>query len=192
MIVPGDANASESHFAREQLELLLTEVNALALRLKRISAPGKTGQLPHAARAVLQLLQRHGPATVPALAHAHGTSRQNIQTVVNRLAMAGLARMAQNPAHKRSELVSLTESGAAILETGEGPRREMLDRLLTFASQAELVSASELIRRLGQQLQREKLPSRTPKPKHKSPDVAPEARAPQFQNFEPELPVSLL
>jgi len=186
------ANADSLHSSREQLETFLAEVNALALRLRQVSVPGRTGQIPHAARAVLQFLERQGPATVPALARARGTSRQNIQTIVNRLARAGFAGTAQNPAHKRSELVCITEAGAAILQSDSLLHAEMLDRLLAFASDAELVSASELIHRLSQELDRERPRSRTAKAKQSGRNISPERPNPQFQNLEPELPVSLL
>ena len=54
---------------------------------------------------------RHGPQTVPALAATRFISRQIIQTQVNEL--KGRSRLENNPEHKRSMLIALTE--AAIL-----------------------------------------------------------------------------
>src|SRR5215471_1342535 len=89
---------------QERLEALLVEVNGLANRLKADSRAA----LPSASRAALQLLQRHGPQTVPQIARARFSSRQNIQILINRLQQEGLVEIISNPQHKRSALVRLT------------------------------------------------------------------------------------
>src|SRR5436190_22545756 len=85
---------------RREVESLLAEVAALALRLQQATRfADPKGQLLAGAANVLQLLAQSGPQTVPQIAMARGTSRQNIQIVVNRLVTVGYLEAVQNPAH---------------------------------------------------------------------------------------------
>src|SRR5882672_5146190 len=97
---------------QDRLEALLVEVNGLANRLK---SPDPISTLPTASRAALQLLQRCGPQTVPQIARARFSSRQNIQILINRLQQGGLVEFVTNPDHKRSALVRLTNHGQAAI-----------------------------------------------------------------------------
>jgi DNA-binding MarR family transcriptional regulator len=77
-------------------------------------------------RAVLEFLDRHGPATVPSIARARGVTRQHIQTIVNELRALGLTEPQENPAHVRSPMFSLTDTG---VETIEGVLERERDHL---------------------------------------------------------------
>ncbi len=191
MSVVSDPVAIQRHSAREQLLALLTEVNALAIRLKR-DRPGRiAGETPPTARVILRLLQQHGPLSVPALARVRGTSRQNIQIIVNRLREQGWIAHQSNPAHKRSALVVITDTGARVLNRSVDPETEILNVLETIVSPTELSSACELIRRLRQVLNKQE-PTR-PQPRRKprsavqsAPDRTSEVQA------ESALPFNLL
>src|SRR5437879_9562655 len=95
--------------------LILEEIVFIANLLKRTKTSQGTRGPFGGITAVLQLLQQTGPQTVPQLARTRGTSRQNIQLIVNRLAKAGHLTLGSNPAHKRSALFELTESGQSLL-----------------------------------------------------------------------------
>jgi DNA-binding MarR family transcriptional regulator len=60
---------------------------------------------------VLHTLVRHGPRTVPQIARMRPVARQHIQILANELAEQGFVTFEDNPAHKRSKLVTLTQSG---------------------------------------------------------------------------------
>jgi DNA-binding MarR family transcriptional regulator len=62
-------------------------------------------------RAVLDLLHRGGPMTVPQMGRAQSLSRQFVQRMVNDAAADGLVELVDNPAHRRSRLVRLTAAG---------------------------------------------------------------------------------
>lgn len=171
--------------AREQLEQLLTEINALAIGVKRAALSRERRRLPPAARGVLQLLQRHGPMSVPALALARGTSRQNIQIIANRLTKAGWAITTSNPAHKRSDLVCITVPGSSMLESGRAAHAELLETLRSATSQREVISSLELMQRLREALRGKPPAAVPPEPPRTKP-------AHQTQSLEPELPVNLL
>jgi len=60
---------------------------------------------------LLRSLKKVGPQTVPQLARARDVSRQHIQILANGLVEHGLAEFDDNPAHKRSKLLRITELG---------------------------------------------------------------------------------
>lgn len=66
-------------------------------------------------RAVLALLHRNGPMTVPQMGRAQAISRQFVQRMVNDAAAGGLVESAPNPAHRRSSLIRLTPEGRSVI-----------------------------------------------------------------------------
>lgn len=67
-------------------------------------------------RAVLSMLYRHGPMTVPQMGRAQAISRQFVQRMVNEAAARGLVESFANPAHKKSSLIRLTELGCSAID----------------------------------------------------------------------------
>jgi DNA-binding MarR family transcriptional regulator len=77
-------------------------------------------------RAVLDQLRREGDRTVPQMARAQDLSRQFVQRMVNDAKDAGFVELTENPAHRRSSLVHLTEAGGvAIRAVAEREHRLM-------------------------------------------------------------------
>jgi DNA-binding MarR family transcriptional regulator len=54
--------------------------------------------------------------TVPDIGRTLGRTRQSVQRIVDALAESGLVRFEPNPAHQRSPLVELTDSGVRITD----------------------------------------------------------------------------
>ena len=179
---------------QERLEALLVEVNGLANRLK--SDAGTT--LPNASRAALQLLRRHGPQTVPQIARARFSSRQNIQILINRLQQEGLVEFVTNPDHKRSALVRLTSRGQAIIAEAGKEAAELSTRLLPSFSQSELSSATDVLSRLRSLLRPTQDPLRpgtervAPPPDSESKNSCVENHQPASGSDDGDLPISLL
>ena len=67
-------------------------------------------------RALLESLLRGGPAPVAELARRRHVTRQHVQTLVNELLARELVLAADNPAHRRSPLISLSRTGASMIE----------------------------------------------------------------------------
>jgi DNA-binding MarR family transcriptional regulator len=67
-------------------------------------------------RALLESLLRGGPAPVADLGRRRHVTRQHIQTLVNDLLARELVVAADNPAHRRSPLISLSRTGDAMIE----------------------------------------------------------------------------
>ena len=84
--------------------LVLNSARVVEARLK----PGLTVGM----RAVLEILADNGPATVPAIAARLDLARQGVQRHVNDLIELGHVEQHENPAHRRSVLITLTAAGA--------------------------------------------------------------------------------
>ncbi len=67
--------------------------------------------LTAADRAVMEFLYPNEQLTVPGIASRYDVSRQHVQVTVNNLARKGLLQSVANPRHKRSPLITLSESG---------------------------------------------------------------------------------
>lgn len=72
--------------------------------------------LTAAKRAVLEALHHGGAQTVPAIARSRNVSRQHIQQLADALVADGFAAFTENPAHRRSQLLSMTPKGSAAFE----------------------------------------------------------------------------
>ncbi len=77
-------------------------------------------------RAVLDLLDRHGPLTVPRMSRAQALSRQFVQRMVNDAVARGFAESRPNPAHRRSPLIALTPAGAEAVAAVTAHERTLL------------------------------------------------------------------
>lgn len=64
------------------------------------------------------------PLTVPQIARRLGVSRQHILRLTNDLLAEGLVEFAQNPDHKTSPLVTLTDEGRGVLGAINAAGRE--------------------------------------------------------------------
>jgi DNA-binding MarR family transcriptional regulator len=144
--------ATANHPVPVQLGQFLAELDSVALGLRQ-RLESQRGVATGESR-LLQLLGEHASLTVPQLARLRGTSRQNIQILVNRLASEGCVELNGNPAHKRSALVRLTEQGRARLTVAEDQDQQLEKELLARLSETEFGPALELIRRLRQAISR--------------------------------------
>lgn len=80
-------------------------------------------------RAVLELVLRRGPMTVPEVAREFGVTRQSVQALVDSGAELGVLAFEDNPRHRRSRNVAVTAHGAETFAAVH--RRELanLDRV---------------------------------------------------------------
>ena len=90
-----------------------------------------------------------GPLTVPRIAQLRPTSRQRMQRLANELAAEGLVEFIDNPKHRSSKLVGLTQKGDARY-------RELHAQLISIAStmgvtldKADIRNAIEILKRLS-------------------------------------------
>ncbi|CAL9368488.1 MarR family winged helix-turn-helix transcriptional regulator [Streptomyces pilosus] len=141
----------------DELGRRLTEVydlvGPLYRRAQRSVEQGLDGaRLSLGVRAVLTLLHRNGPMTVPQMGRAQAISRQFVQRMVNDAAAQHLVESVPNPAHRRSPLIRPTRQGAeaiaAVLESEHRLLRETGGGLTEADVTACLRVLGELLRAL--------------------------------------------
>ncbi len=145
------AAAVEGVFGDPALETLLAEAGALFHRLRHDSELlHERGEFSSGMRAILRSLERIGPQTVPQMARARPVSRQYVQRLVNDLAAEGSVEPIENPAHKRSRLIRITENGRRALVRMERREKSALDGLVFGVDRTEMARAAETLRKVRQ------------------------------------------
>ena len=134
----------QEHSRSASFESLFIEVIALAGRLKRPMLP-QAAELAVGGRRVLQVLSHEGPLTVPQIGRLLGTSRQNIQVIINRLKPEGLVDVILNPAHERSVLVQATQSGKSLVTPSIEEETRIFGELTARFSTSHLNAAADLL-----------------------------------------------
>ena len=102
---------------------------------------------------LLRILKEDGSMTVPAVARMRSVSRQYIQKLRQRTA-EGLIEMVDNPAHKRSKLMRLTQCGEQRLEELTRRFRAFLEVMARDFHSDDLRSATDTIAELRRRLAR--------------------------------------
>jgi DNA-binding MarR family transcriptional regulator len=74
-------------------------------------------------RAVLEVLYAEDEGTVPAIAQKLEINRQYVQLMVNETLAENLTIRCENPRHKKSAIITLTDKGRGLIE--DVVRREM-------------------------------------------------------------------
>ncbi len=100
-------------------------------------------------RAVMESLAAAGEKTVPDIARGRGVSRQHIQVIVNALIKEDLTLTRDNPADKRTFLVSLTEKGRDVFDQIKKREEEELQRLSAGLSAKELDTVLNTVNKLN-------------------------------------------
>jgi DNA-binding MarR family transcriptional regulator len=98
-----------------------------------------------AMRGVLELMLLQGPASVPDMARARGVSRQHIQQQVDALLEKDFVRREDNPAHKRSPLIALTDKGRAVIQSMRADEHDALSRLQVGVSDISIQEATHVL-----------------------------------------------
>jgi DNA-binding MarR family transcriptional regulator len=96
----------------------------------------------------MRALAAQGARTVPQIGRQILTSRQNVQMMVNRLRTEGWVEMGENASHKRSGLVSLTETGRRLVATAKQREEQFWANLCPESTAAQVEEAVALLRGL--------------------------------------------
>jgi DNA-binding MarR family transcriptional regulator len=99
-------------------------------------------------RAVIERLHDDGPQTVPQLARSLWLPRQVIQRLADDIAALGLLEWRPNPAHKRSRLARLTETGTALFERLHSAELALLEHLAGDLSADDVATTVRVMARL--------------------------------------------
>lgn len=126
---------------------------ACAASLRQLDAsPAGSPSITLPQQAILNGLQQQPGFTVSQLARRRGTSRQNTQVMVDRLAEAGFVRYVANPDHRRSERLQLTETGRRALSSSRRNQAAWLSGLQTEVSADQVRSCLELLQSIRARL----------------------------------------
>jgi len=131
------------------LGTVIEETRALFLRLRFVAEKIHImGAMSGGFRGVLLQLDGSAPQTVPQMARARPVSRQRMQVLVNRLADRGLVELIDNPAHKRSRLVRLTQEGEEFVTALRRREEQLLAELPIDVTENDLRTATEVLKKL--------------------------------------------
>lgn len=119
-------------------------------------------------RAVLEHLIDRGEETVPLIARSKNVTRQHIQQLADSLVAAGFAEFADNPSHKRSQLLRATAKGRSIFETARGREAKVLARIARTFDPEDLDGAIVTLRALTEGLACERIDNLDGPGKHAS------------------------
>ena len=98
-----------------------------------------------AMRGALELILLEGTATVPEMARARGVSRQHVQQQVDALLERGLLERQDNPAHRRSSIIALTDKGRALTQNMRSEELHALSRMQAGVSDTATLEASQVL-----------------------------------------------
>lgn len=111
---------------------------------------------------LLSVVSVGGDWTVPMAAERLGTSRQAVQRLANDLVDDGLATFADNPRHRRSPLLHLTEEGQRVLDVITAQARRRQKMLVAKLDDVDLVEMRSALRHLVRVMRSEREPRRGP------------------------------
>ena len=103
---------------------------------------------------IMRVLRHSELTTVPDIAATLGVSRQFVQTVCNDLLSRGLIEFADNPRHKRSKLVIITEAGLSAYQTARHKENDLIERSLPGIDPDQATAAHELLVSIRKAVQR--------------------------------------
>ena len=136
----------------EAVEQLLADAVAFVNQARKTlpHLPGEDA-MHSGERSILRILEEAGPSTVPQIARARSTSRQNVQIIINRLTAESRVEVRDNPSHKRSKLVVLTARGKQWLEAFNKTAPLALPAKVRIPA-AEIQAAGQVLLRLRRAL----------------------------------------
>ena len=104
--------------------------------------------LTAADRAVMEFLYPDIQLTVPDIARRYQVSRQHVQVTVNRLLDQALVISAENPRHKRSSLLRLTQNGREIFAGIRRQEGALLDEIFAGSHPEEVAATRRTLETL--------------------------------------------
>ena len=93
------------------------------------------------------------PLTVPQIARRMGLTRQAVQESVNRLLADALVHSCDNPDHRRSSLIGLTELGHQKYTAVDQRQAHWINELAAELKIADLAAAAHVLRDLSDRLE---------------------------------------
>jgi DNA-binding MarR family transcriptional regulator len=89
------------------------------------------------------------PLTVPQIARRMGLTRQAVQASVNRLRSEGLVEARENPEHRRSPLIRMTEPGSRKYAAIQKRQAVWINELAAGLKRSELTTTARVLQELS-------------------------------------------
>ncbi len=99
-------------------------------------------------RAVMEFLYPDHALTVPDIARRYQVSRQHVQVTVNRLLEDGLLTSRDNPQHKRSPLLQLSDLGSDSFEEIRRNESKLIEELFSDIEIADVATTKRTLETL--------------------------------------------
>lgn len=96
-------------------------------------------------RAVLEMLLRYGEQTVPEIAARLEIKRQYVQVMCNETLASGFVEQRENPRHKRSPILALTDNGRTLIEEIISKEMKLMEELGANLSSEDISTALEVV-----------------------------------------------
>ena len=124
-----------------------------ALLAKAMDEVHTESGLTTAKHRVMRAMSRIEPATIPDLAAFLGVSRQFVQNVCNDLFAQELIEFRNNPRHKRSKWVSLTDLGRNVYQRSRRRENRIIEQAIPGIDPVRAVEARELLQQIRKALE---------------------------------------
>jgi DNA-binding MarR family transcriptional regulator len=137
---------------------LAAELLSVVARINRLATQRVRLELPYAQARLLSMIDERGAARISDLAALDHCSQPTMTTQVRRLEDAGLVSRITDPADARAVLISITESGVAVLAQVRADRGAVIDPYLERLDDSDrqtLADAVRVMRRLLDDAQRQ-------------------------------------
>lgn len=131
----------------DEIASLIADVYELAGALRRIGETVAAAEGQSQARWQVLSAVSERPETVARSARRLGVTRQAVQRVANELVNEGMAEFRDNPDHRTSPLLNLTESGRATLVAINRRARDVNRRLGRRLGAADVEATREGVQR---------------------------------------------
>ena len=139
-----------------ELEGLMREVRLVFYQVRRaLLAQGISENSKSGVFSLLLELYQQGPRSIPMLLEDRAVSRQYLQKLANYLVAEGLVEFIDNPRHKRSKLIQLTDEGRESLTSRRSKYHAYLSSVPLELSQADLQTSAQTLRTIRQVLKTE-------------------------------------
>jgi DNA-binding MarR family transcriptional regulator len=109
------------------------------------------------------------PLTVPQIARGMGLTRQAVQASVNRLLGEGFAEAGENPDHRRSPLIRMTEVGSRKYAAIQKRQAVWINQLAAGLKRSELATTARVLQELSNRLDRDRLDNERTGDDHETP-----------------------
>ncbi|MGD8836581.1 MAG: MarR family transcriptional regulator [Desulfobacteraceae bacterium] len=143
------AAKSKKHTAGQTLHDLFRELFALhGVLSKLVDTVHTQAGMNTSKLKIINTLLQFGSATVPDIAAHLDVSRQFVQTVCNDLLDQEYLLFSENPRHKRSKLITLTDAGRLAYSKAQDNEYRLIERLLPDIDSQRAGRACEILKQI--------------------------------------------